>query len=280
MSTLESWKKQYLSTLKTLYSPAEINRLFEILGEEFLGLSPIALRLHAHENLTLEKEQQFLQTLSALQTGKPYQQILGKAPFFGLEFKVNEHTLIPRPETEELVELVLNKISPKAQLAILDIGTGSGCIAITLAKKLENAKVSALDISADTLAMAKQNALLNQVSINFIQANFLEEKPHQSYDLIVSNPPYIGQNEAKDLEVNVRNFEPEAALFSPVEDALIFYKKIAENLPLQLKEKGYLFLEINQKLGRETLALFKDKLHEVHLLKDLSGNDRLIWGKK
>ena len=233
--------------------------------------------------------------LEQLKLELPIQYILGSTSFYGLKFEVNENVLIPRPETEELVEWIINsnlKISSaqfgKASgerfnnLKILDIGTGSGCIAIALAKNLPNAQVFAIDVSERALATAKKNAEQNDVNINFIQKNILETTDlEQQFDIIVSNPPYVRNLEKAEIKKNVLEHEPHLALFVDDHDALIFYRKIGELAQKNLSKQGKLYFEINQYLGKETVELLENLgFSDVELKKDIYGNDRMIQSAK
>jgi release factor glutamine methyltransferase len=219
--------------------------------------------------------------LDKLKLEIPIQYILGTTHFYGLEFNVNENVLIPRPETEELVEWIISSAvnMPKfKEIKILDIGTGSGCIAISLAKNITDAEVSAIDISDKALATAKENADLNEVAVAFIQKNILETNDlEQQFDIIVSNPPYVRNLEKAEIKSNVLANEPHLALFVEDNDALIFYRKIAELATKNLSLEGKLFFEINQYLGKETVELL-EKMHfkNIELRKDIYGNDRMI----
>lgn len=278
--TVSEFKNYFRKQLSELYTPSESEELFYIFAKDILNKDKFEIR--RLENLEPEISQQsaFYNHLLQLKLGKPYQQILGESEFFGLKFFVNEHVLIPRPETEEMLELAIGKISNlKSQtlnLKILDIGTGSGIIPIVLKKHFPNAEISAIDYSEKALEVARKNAEFHQTDINFIHQNYLENKLMATYDVIISNPPYIGINEVHEISDSVKDFEPRSALFSPTSDALIFYRKIAEDAQKHLSENGMIFLEINQKLGTETLQLFKD-FPESKLVKDLSGNDRFVF---
>jgi release factor glutamine methyltransferase len=221
--------------------------------------------------------------LEQLKLEIPIQYLLGSTSFYGLDFEVNENVLIPRPETEELVEWIIKgnpKIEGFKDLKILDIGTGSGCIAISLAKNMPNAKVYAIDISEKALATAKKNALLHKVDVTFITQNILEtEDLKQQFDIIVSNPPYVRNLEKQEIKKNVLDNEPHLALFVEDNDALLFYKKIATLAQKNLLENGQLFFEINQYLGKETITLLeKMNFKNIELRKDIYGNDRMIRG--
>ena len=227
-----------------------------------------------------------------LQKEEPIQYILGKTEFYGLPFLVDKNTLIPRPETEELVAWVLQSIQDlkfKNQdsdttnnnvkpLSILDIGTGTGCIPISFAKHQPNATISAIDVSNEALKIAKQNAILNNVEVNFIKKDILQtENLNELFDVIVSNPPYVREQEKIEIKNNVLENEPHLALFVENENPLIFYKKIADLAKLHLSKNGFLFFEINQYLGKETVAMLKEKgFKNIELKKDIFGNDRMI----
>ena len=207
----------------------------------------------------------------------PIQYVLGEAYFYGLKFKVNEHVLIPRPETEELVQLVIQHSKNKT-FQILDIGTGSGCIPIALKKNLPQTKISAIDVSVSALEIAKQNALLNKVEIDFFidDALNLHSLNHNLYDVIVSNPPYISISKMKDMDDQVTKHEPHLALFVDDENPLIFYDKISDFALTNLKKDGFLFFEINQDLAFETQTLLLKKGFKAEILKDINSNDRMI----
>jgi len=300
--TISDLKILFQNELSELYSKSEIKELFSIFCEHYLQLNKVELRINLEKELPKSDSQKFAQAISEVKTGKPFQQILGETEFFGMKFFVNEHVLIPRPETEELLELAINKIKEKrqkkqkvfdsaqtdnsqslklsnSQLKILDIGTGSGIIPIVLKKHFPDVEVSAIDISVDALKIANRNADFHKVEISFIQKDYLSEKQDDIYDIIISNPPYIGIEENIEIEDSVKGFEPNIALFSPTSDALVFYKKIAEDSLNYLSENGMIFLEINQKLGKETLELFQSFSESV-LFKDISGNDRIIFARK
>lgn len=283
MMKLSEIKTIFQTELSEIYSKSEIEELFSIFCEHFLELNKIELRQNLDKELSENDSNKFLETISELKTRKPFQQILGETEFYGMKFFVNEHVLIPRPETEELLELAIQKIQDsrfKVQgLKILDIGTGSGIIPIVLKKHFPEAEVNSIDISKDALEIAKRNANFHNLEINFVNKDYLNESLDDIYDVIISNPPYIGIEENVDIEDSVKGFEPNLALFSPTSDALIFYRKIAEDCKNHLSKNGMVFLEINQKLGKETLELFLNFSESV-LLKDISGNDRMIFARK
>ena len=281
--TILEFKRYFKSELSELYTEAESAQLYSVFLYEKTGFDRFQQRRFAHQELLISDEEELKEIIEELKTGKPYQQILGHTEFYGKKFFVDENVLIPRPETEELVELAkieIQNLKSKIQnLKLLDIGTGSGIIPITLKKYFPNAEISAMDISEKALEIAKKNADFHKKEINFIQADFLNTELTEKYDIIISNPPYIGIEENIEIEDSVKGFEPNIALFSPTSDALIFYKKIAKDGEKHLNENGMIFLEINQKLGIETLELFSN-YSESRLIKDLSGNDRFVLAKK
>ena len=281
--TILEFKRYFKSELSELYTEAESAQLYSVFLYEKTGFDRFQQRRFAHQELLISDEEELKEIIEELKTGKPYQQILGHTEFYGKKFFVDENVLIPRPETEELVELAINKIRDSRfeirDFKILDVGTGSGIIPITLKKHFKNAEISAMDISEKALEIAKKNAEFHQANIQFIQQDYLNTKLEEKYDIIISNPPYIGIEENIEIEDSVKGFEPNIALFSPTSDALIFYKKIAKDGEKHLNENGMIFLEINQKLGKETLELFSN-YSESRLIKDLSGNDRFVLAKK
>ena len=281
--TILEFKRYFKSELSELYTEAESAQLYSVFLYEKTGFDRFQQRRFAHQELLISDEEELKEIIEELKTGKPYQQILGHTEFYGKKFFVDENVLIPRPETEELVELAkieIQNLKSKIQnLKLLDIGTGSGIIPITLKKHFPNAEISAIDISEKALEIAKKNAEFHQANIQFIQQDYLNTKLEENYDIIISNPPYIGIEENIEIEDSVKGFEPNIALFSPTSDALIFYKKIAKDGEKYLNENGMIFLEINQKLGKETLELFSN-YSESRLIKDLSGNDRFVLAKK
>ena len=281
--TILEFKRYFKSELSELYTEAESAQLYSVFLYEKTGFDRFQQRRFAHQELLISDEEELKEIIVELKTGKPYQQILGHTEFYGKKFFVDENVLIPRPETEELVELAkieIQNLKSKIQnLKLLDIGTGSGIIPITLKKHFPNSEISAMDISEKALEIAKKNADFHKKEINFIQADFLNTELTEKYDIIISNPPYIGIEENIEIEDSVKGFEPNIALFSPTSDALIFYKKFAKDGEKYLNENGMIFLEINQKLGKETLELFSN-YSESRLIKDLSGNDRFVLAKK
>lgn len=282
--TISELKKYFKTELSELYTDSETDFLYSVFVEKKLGLNQIQQRMMSDQKLLDVNENQFQNILSELKTRKPYQHILGETEFYGMTFFVNENVLIPRPETEELLEMAIQKIQSSdfdvQGLKILDIGTGSGIIPLVLKKYFPNAEISSIDFSEKALEVAKRNAAFHQLDIKLIHADYLNFDLNENYDIIISNPPYIGIEEEIEIEDSVKGFEPTMALFSPTSDDLIFYRKIAEDSIKYLNKNGLLFLEINQKLGEETLELYQNVFSNAKLIKDLSGNDRFIFGIK
>lgn len=281
--TILECKRYFKRELADLYSDSETAFIYSFLVEKIVGFGLHHQRTFPDQELLQQDQEELEARLQELKTGKPYQQILGETEFYGLLFSVNEHVLIPRPETEELLEIAISTIRDQfekdTQPKILDIGTGSGIIPIILKKYFPNAQVQTMDISEDAIQVATKNAEKHQLEIQFHQADYLNYSLQEEFDIIISNPPYIGKDEFNEIGFGVKNFEPNIALFSPTEDALLFYRKIALDGLKHLKNGGLVFLEINQKLGLETLALF-EAYSEAKLIQDLSGNDRFVVAKK
>ncbi|WP_124640554.1 MULTISPECIES: peptide chain release factor N(5)-glutamine methyltransferase [Amniculibacterium] len=278
---LKQLQEKFESELQNKYTREECIELFVIFVQECLSLERFQIRSQSDLKINSENTSFFEKAIAELKTGKPFQQILGCTEFFGLKFYVDEHVLIPRPETEELLELAISKIKNwnKKNIRILDIGTGSGIIPIVLKKHFQNAQITALDFSEKALEMAKKNSNFHKVDISFIHQNYLKADLQDRWDIIISNPPYIGKDEYHQIDDEVKNFEPNMALFSPTSDPLIFYKKIAQDALEKLNPEGMIFLEINQILGPETLDIFKN-FDTKELIKDISGNDRMIFVQK
>ena len=276
--TLKEFKEHFFKRLSPLYPAQELESFFRILMETYLGLSSIDVHLNPDKKIKLKKLDHLLAALERLVHFEPLQYILGQTEFYGLHFTLNPNVLIPRPETEELVEWILKDTDAGAHFNILDIGTGSGCIAVSLAKYLPLASVAALDVSEDALTLSAHNAELNNAEVHFLQQNILETKALQkSYDIIFSTPPYVRNLEKTEIEVNVLDYEPHLALFVEDHDALIFYRKIAELAKGALSPKGRLYVEINQYLAEETQVLFKEfGFNEVELRNDFAGKPRMI----
>jgi len=300
--TLKELQQHFHSQLDAIYGKDEVQSFFKLLIENVLNFKPIELVLHTESDISITNQHRFNADIKRLKQEEPIQYIIGETVFFGLPFKVNPSTLIPRPETEELVQWIIEESNYKTQipnpdsywvqqqttnnkqLTILDIGTGSGCIAVSLAKSLPDAKIYAIDISKNALNVAKENAILNNVEVNFIQADILNLKSELDdlkFDYIVSNPPYVRELEKASIKNNVLRHEPHLALFVQNEDPLQFYKAICEFAVHNLNPKGSLFFEINQYLGAETMQLLSIFNYEsIELKQDIFGNDRMIKALK
>lgn len=270
---------QYIEKeLAGLYPNTEIKGFTRIIIEAVCGWGFTAQVVKMHEKITEADFEKIKEIVFRLKNFEPIQYILGETEFYGLKLKVSPSVLIPRPETEELVEWIIKSIL-KPNSRILDIGTGSGCIALALKNKLKETVISGIDISEKSLEIAHQNALNNYLDVNFFQADILkwEHLNWGIYDLIVSNPPYIRESEKSEMQVNVLNYEPENALFVPENNPLVFYRSIAAFAKKQLAENGILFFEINENLGAETNELLQDfGFFDIKIRKDINGKNRMV----
>lgn len=278
---IRDYRAYFIQELTLICSAEEAESFFYIILEDLQQLKRVDLALNPDLSLFEEQLNQWNAYLTQLKLEIPVQYVLGKTNFFGLDFEVNPAVLIPRPETEELVDWIIEsqkETSKDQNLRIIDIGTGSGCIAISLAKNIPNALVTALDVSVDALVTAQKNAENNKVDVAFKNQNILETNDLQEqFDVIVSNPPYVRDLEKVEIKKNVLDYEPHLALFVENDNALIFYKKIAELAQKNLKPNGFLFFEINQYLGREMIGLLEEMdFKNIILKKDIYGNDRMI----
>lgn len=272
--TLRTLFTTYSEKLQPIYGKQEAESLVFWLFEAFLNKGK--MEILKDENLgEIPEELEF--AFSQLLEKRPIQYILGKGPFYGREFKVNSSVLIPRNETEELVHLII-KENKRLNLNILDIGTGSGCIPISLALEIPSSKIFALDISEEALRVAKKNANMLEAGVEFFQIDILnEEIPVRDLDIIVSNPPYVCESEKSFMHENVLNFEPHLALFVKDNDPLIFYKIIAKKAKTKLKSGGRLYFEINEVLGQKVQQLLEELGYkEIAVLKDLNDKDRIV----
>jgi release factor glutamine methyltransferase len=273
MATLADMQATYMNALSTVCDTGEARAITLWILEEVLNVKGPKLSLERFMVLTTHQEEVLNEYLQRLLKHEPVQYILGYAEFYGLKFKVSPAVLIPRPETEELVAWVLSDIkTPTAK--ILDIGTGSGCIPVSLKVNMPGAIIDALDISTDALIIARENAVSNGVNVGFMQLDILKEVPAQQYDILISNPPYIGYDEKEKMNSNVLNYEPHLALFSG--DPLLFYKRIAEIAPALLKPKGTIYLEISEYRASEVANIFEVKGYKAFIKKDMSGKERMV----
>lgn len=302
-NTIEDIAPLFHEELKDLYPKEELDTFVILTVSDLFGISRDEIRVRRRQPLNPKEVERISTIITELKTQKPIQYILGRTDFYGCKIRVNEHVLIPRPETEELVDFILQGTKDKgegiSQINILDIGTGSGCIAIALKKNLPEANVSAIDISEEALLIAKANAILNHTKINFLQADILSHTSqaatslrgddkdnstlqgggHRAFDLIVSNPPYVRASEKEKMSKNVLDYEPHLALFVKDNDPLLFYKAISEFAKINLTPNGSLFFEINEALGSDVKKLLEEKgFMNAEIKKDMSGKERFAIG--
>ena len=275
--TLHDFKLKMISELSSIYKTDELNSIFNLLSEDYLKIPRSKILLANEINLDNKNQTLFLSSLERLKTHEPIQYVLGKTSFMDMEFKLNSSVLIPRPETEELVKLILKEDLDGKD--ILDIGTGSGCIAISLAKNFPNAKVTALDISKDALNVAKENTKLNNVEVNFINADIFKYKSDKKYDVIVSNPPYVLESEKPLMKQNVLGFEPELALFVEDDDPLIHYDRIIKFSNINSFKDSLLFLEINDSYSQDLTLRLNNYFYDIRIFKDFQNRFRFIIAK-
>ena len=288
---IDEFRIDFRQQLAGMYEPEEVENLCFLTLEYVMKMNRVEVSLSRKMDISTSSLTQLNEVASRLSLSEPIQYIIGSTEFYGMEFQVNPATLIPRPETEELVEWIVNdtkKLAISSQrdieknitekVTILDIGTGSGCIAISLAKNISNAHVEAIDISQDALATAYQNANKNEADVTFYNQNILEvDTLEKRYNIIVSNPPYVRMLEKKEMRDNVLSNEPDSALFVSDDDPLVFYRKIGELAFKALQTQGSLYVEINEYLGSETVTLFeKIGFKKVSLRKDMFGKNRMI----
>jgi release factor glutamine methyltransferase len=267
--TISQCRNLFVQRLEPIYDAQEALSIFYRWADARLSLNRMQISMSPDAEVTVD----FDSDLIRLEKGEPIQYIIGTTWFYGLEFQVTPDVLIPRPETEELVDWIVQS-KPKGE--ILDLCTGSGCIAVSLAKTL-NQKVTAVDVSAGALEVAKQNAKLNEVEVEFLERDVLNlEDFSGKFEVIVSNPPYVRELEKAEILPNVLEHEPHLALFVPDDDALIFYRKIAQWSLAHLAPNGRLYFEINQYLGPQTVKMLEGFGYKVELRKDMAGNDRMI----
>lgn len=276
-------EKYFHQRLRANYPDSEIENFFFWTLEEILGIQRIDFVLQKNNAVDYQNIDRIKKVIQRLRNEEPIQYIFGSTEFYGLLFNVSTDTLIPRPETEELVEWIIETVkqdeylSSLSELRILDIGTGTGCIAITLTKLIPSANTTAVDISKNALTVAESNSALNEVNVHFVISNVLElSSLENEFDIIVSNPPYVRNSEKIEIKNNVLKYEPDTALFVEDNDPLLFYRKIGKLSLESLNPNGYLFFEINQYLGKEMVDLLSDLGYQhIELRKDVFGNDRM-----
>lgn len=277
---LKELYRNFLLQLQQVYSLSEATNITDWVFEKKASLKRSDILKNPGKVITSAADKLIQEALQELLTHKPVQYVLGEAWFYHMKLKVNEHVLIPRPETEELVEqLIKDRKSKLTDPAILDIGTGSGCIPIAIKKHLPAAIITSIDVSEKAIELAKENAALHNAHINFIQLDFLDESKRNGlpmFDIIISNPPYIPFNEKEKLDRNVTAFEPHLALFVPDDSPLIFYQEIALFGKNNLLPNGKIYLETHEKLAKEVAALFMKDYQTVMIKKDIYGNERMV----
>lgn len=262
------------------YSHPELTEIIRWLVEDIIGFTQGEVTLNPDLLVNQSNLIHFCNAIEKLAKGMPVQYVLGEVKFMGYRLEVNSSVLIPRPETEELVDLIIKENQQASTLKVLDLGTGSGCIAISLRGKLNDAQVTGMDVSCEALVLASNNALQNGITgIEWLEMDMLEEDllDQREFDIMVSNPPYIAQKEKEQMSENVLNYEPHKALFVPNDDPIIFYRKIAELAKVHLHQNGIIYLEINESLAEETANIFRnDAQNKVMVMKDMFGKNRFI----
>ena len=277
--TIKEIYSEYIINLELLYGRGEATAITNIIFEHFTGISTSGIITNANSELDDVVLKLIQNALAELKKHVPVQYITGKAWFYNLRFFVNNTVLIPRPETEELVLAAINLLKGNGGKKVLDIGTGSGCIAISIKKNLPNVLVTSIDVNKAALEVAEKNAIDNNVEISFLEIDFLEEKNYDEFsqfDLIISNPPYIPENDKNILDKNVTDYEPHLALFVPDNNPLLFYKKILIFAENHLEKNGKILLETHEHFAKETAAIFITAKYEVEIKKDMQEKERML----
>ena len=273
--------QQLRESLSPVIEAGELQAMIRVICEDVFNYDQVDVALRQDHELPDFAPERIAEIIARLKRHEPLQYVVGSARFHGLRFKVTPAVLIPRPETEQLVDLIIDE-NPDADLKVLDMGTGSGCIAIALARALKFAQVDALDVSRDALAVARENAaLLKTTGVRFFESDMLASQPSACYDIIVSNPPYICWSERESMDRNVKDFEPGQALFVPDSDPLLYYKAIAHYASQSLEHGGKLYLEINQRFGNEVKHLLEScGLDDVRIIEDSFGHVRFAAARQ
>ncbi len=277
--TVKEAYRLFKAKLLPIYSDNESENISRMIFESLAGTSRSDMLMYPNKILNTETNNKLEKALVELMNFKPVQYVIGHCWFYNLSFKVNEEVLIPRPETEELVTAVIHFLKNKTSKKLLDIGSGSGCIPISIKKNIPETEITSVDISHEALIIAKENALKNQTEIDFIELDFLNEKLWSdlgTFEIIVSNPPYIPHREYAEIDNQVKLFEPSSALFVPDEQPLLFYEKIASFCTTHLSKDGKIFLEIHEQYGSNVCELFSSNKFETELIKDMYGKDRIV----
>lgn len=282
MPTIADLKLRFREELIPIYPREEVDQFFALTMEDFLGYSKAEIQLRMDENIADAQQPLIEAVIHGLFVNEPIQYLLGHTYFYGLKLKVNPYVLIPRPETEELVRWIRDETGQSTK-SILDLGTGSGCIAISLRKSIPHASVYAADMSVEALNLAQQNAEMNNAGIEFFSFDILKQEGlgFMRFDMIVSNPPYVTSEEKEKMEKNVVDYEPHLALFVPEDDPLIFYRKIVDLADGHLNKGGKIFFEINESFSVEIRSLLMDRgFTSVEIRRDLNGRYRMAKGIK
>lgn len=285
-NTVREIKKYFRKNLVDLYSESEINQIVKESVIQRLGISS-ADYLMSDDQLLSESDLLFFRSIvKKISANEPFQYVIGNTEFYGLKFKTDKRALIPRPETEELVDWITEFFPKKGQIKGIDLCTGSGCIAIALKSHFIDAEILAGELSDDAIELAQENSKNLAIPVEVLKLNSLESSAYknlvkESFDFIVSNPPYIPQEDAKNMEANVLHFEPSMALFVSNDDPLIFYREIAKNALICLKKNGLLFFELNENFADETKMLLTEiGFVNIELRKDLQGKNRMLKAQK
>lgn len=276
-------EKYYVDSLAGIYPEGEIKMFVRMLFEDIMGWSHAELLINRDATVNQSDLLRFYWAAEDLKRYRPIQHIVGYVDFCGCRIGVDKTTLIPRPETEEIVMSVFDKLSERPPRRVLDLCTGSGCIAIAVAKHWREAEVTAVDVSSEALAKARQNADSNNVEVRFVQKDLLEEREYRDfelYDLIISNPPYVKESERREMSRNVLDWEPERALFVSDSDPLLFYRAIAKIAETHLSADGLMVLEINEKLGEAMARLLTERGFDATIYNDFRGRQRSVMAKK
>jgi release factor glutamine methyltransferase len=276
--TLSQIKTRFVKQLLSVYPNQEIDSIFTITARQLLNYSKIEIHLSKDEKIQPDTENKFLVILDRLSTGEPIQYILEETEFYGIKLKVDRRALIPRPETEYMLDIALQCLPKNKPIDIIDLCTGSGCIAIALAKNIPLANITATDISNETIKLAEENSNTCNTRIRFVEDDLLIPSfKFGFYNFMISNPPYVRDSEKAFMHKNVLDFEPATALFVPDSDPFLFYRAIAEFGKSHLYKKGIILVEINENFGNETADVFlKSEFDNVEIIKDLQNKDRFI----
>jgi len=279
---LSSARTLFRERLQKLYPEQEIDSIFSLAVQHVLNYSKMQIHQNSGINLSPESEDKILDILHRLGNAEPIQYILGETEFYGLMFRVNKTVLVPRPETEIMTDMIIKKYGKISGLKIIDVGTGSGCIAVSLARNLLHPQITAIDLSSEALELARNNAILNHAEVQFLQDDFLNlRNNYPQFNILVSNPPYVTDSEKKLMQRNVLEFEPPGALFVSDSDPLIFYRHLADFAQKHLRPGGELFLEINERFPAETASLFSHaEFSDLLLHDDLSSKKRYLTALK